>query len=50
MLQAVADEINQDQWQNVVIAYEPVWAIGTGKTPTPKQVDDIHADIRFHLT
>lgn len=31
---------------NVVIAYEPVWAIGTGKTPTPKEVEDVHAAVR----
>lgn len=49
MLQAIADEITEDQWQNIVIAYEPVWAIGTGKTPTPDQVSDIHKDIRFWL-
>lgn len=31
---------------NTVIAYEPVWAIGTGKTPTAKDVEDVHAAIR----
>ncbi len=32
--------------QNGVIAYEPVWAIGTGKTATPQQAQDVHAFIR----
>jgi len=32
--------------KNVVIAYEPVWAIGTGKTATPQQAQDVHAFIR----
>lgn len=32
--------------QNTVIAYEPVWAIGTGKTPTTADVEDVHAAIR----
>ena len=32
-----------------VIAYEPVWAIGTGKTATPEQAQAIHAGIRAHL-
>ena len=31
---------------NIVIAYEPVWAIGTGKTATPDQANDVHAFIR----
>ncbi len=34
---------------NTVIAYEPVWAIGTGKTPTPDEVEDMHAFIRSVL-
>ncbi len=32
--------------KNVVIAYEPVWAIGTGKTATAAQAEEIHACIR----
>jgi triosephosphate isomerase len=32
--------------QNTVIAYEPVWAIGTGRTPTTAEVEDVHAAIR----
>lgn len=32
--------------ENTVIAYEPVWAIGTGKTPTPADVQEVHAEIR----
>ncbi len=31
---------------NVVIAYEPVWAIGTGRTPTAAEVEEVHAAIR----
>jgi triosephosphate isomerase (TIM) len=33
-----------------VVAYEPVWAIGTGLTPTPADVAEVHAFIRRHLT
>ena len=35
---------------NLVVAYEPVWAIGTGLTPTPKDVEQVHAFIRGVLT
>ncbi len=31
---------------DIVVAYEPVWAIGTGKTPTPEMVKDVHALLR----
>ena len=50
---AVADEIDDKEhssWgSQVVIAYEPIWAIGTGKVATPDQVQDIHAAIRKWL-
>ncbi|HXH31433.1 MAG TPA: triose-phosphate isomerase [Bacteriovoracaceae bacterium] len=34
---------------NLIIAYEPVWAIGTGKTATPGEAQEVHAFIRSHL-
>jgi triosephosphate isomerase len=36
-------------WSRVVIAYEPVWAIGTGVTATKEQAQEVHAEIRKHL-
>lgn len=48
-LQAVADHIAESHWGNVVIAYEPVWAIGTGKVATPEQAQETHAEIREWL-
>mmetsp|Transcript_58980 Transcript_58980/g.128039 ORF Transcript_58980/g.128039 Transcript_58980/m.128039 type:complete len:156 (+) Transcript_58980:190-657(+) len=36
-------------WSQVTIAYEPVWAIGTGKVATPEQAQDTHKFIRQHL-
>ncbi len=35
-----------DSFNNIIIAYEPVWAIGTGKTATPEQAEEMHAFIR----
>jgi len=37
-------------WSNVVVAYEPVWAIGTGKTATPAQAQEVHASLRKWFT
>lgn len=45
-LKAIADELEESQWGHVVIAYEPVWAIGTGKVATPEQAEDTHLEIR----
>ena len=39
-----------DSLQNIVIAYEPVWAIGTGRTATPDQVSDTHGQVRQILS
>lgn len=48
--QAIVDNVNgKEQWANVVIAYEPVWAIGTGKTATPEQAQDVHDKLRKWL-
>jgi triosephosphate isomerase len=41
--------LNAEAVQKVVIAYEPVWAIGTGKTATSQQAQDMHAVIRKHI-
>jgi len=38
-----------DDWSKIVIAYEPVWAIGTGKTATPEIAQETHAEIRAWL-
>jgi triosephosphate isomerase (TIM) len=50
-LQAIADKLGSSpaQWAKVVIAYEPVWAIGTGKVATPQQAQEVHAAIRAWL-
>ncbi|MFB3147958.1 MAG: triose-phosphate isomerase [Thermodesulfobacteriota bacterium] len=39
-------DLELDDPQRFVIAYEPVWAIGTGKNATPKEAEDVHATIR----
>lgn len=36
-------------WRNIVIAYEPVWAIGTGKTASPEQAQEVHFELRNWL-
>jgi len=41
--------LKKEQWQNIVIAYEPVWAIGTGLTATPEQAQEMHAFIRREI-
>jgi len=48
-LDAVSQLVGVQGWEKAIIAYEPVWAIGTGKTATPEQARKIHAFIRSHL-
>jgi triosephosphate isomerase len=43
-LAAVAHKVKD--WSKIVVAYEPIWAIGTGKVATTQQAQDVHADIR----
>jgi len=38
--------LNSADWKNIILAYEPVWAIGTGETATPEQALEMHAFIR----
>ena len=48
-LRAVIDALGADLAQ-IVLAYEPVWAIGTGRTATPAQAQEVHAVLRAALT
>ena len=41
--------LSAEQFANIVIAYEPIWAIGTGKTATSDQAEEVHAFIRSFL-
>eukprot|EP00475_Leptophrys_vorax_P020672 TRINITY_DN2834_c0_g1_i1.p1 TRINITY_DN2834_c0_g1~~TRINITY_DN2834_c0_g1_i1.p1 ORF type:complete len:257 (-),score=80.34 TRINITY_DN2834_c0_g1_i1:112-882(-) len=45
-LAAIADKVSADDWGKIVVAYEPVWAIGTGLTATPAQAQEVHLAIR----
>ncbi|MBS9405187.1 triose-phosphate isomerase [Halomonas sp. TRM85114] len=48
-LEAVLDGLEADQRQRLVVAYEPVWAIGTGRTASPEQAQAVHEVIRARL-
>ena len=39
-------KVEKNKWSNIVLAYEPVWAIGTGETASPKQAQEIHEFVR----
>ena len=43
-------QLSPEEFANVILAYEPVWAIGTGKTATAEQAQDMHAHIRKVIT
>ncbi len=40
------DGVTEAQITSIVVAYEPVWAIGTGKVASPEQAEEVHADLR----
>jgi len=48
-LDSIIDELGVEVFAKAVIAYEPVWAIGTGLTASPQQAQDVHAAIRAQL-
>ncbi|MGQ8820999.1 triose-phosphate isomerase [Bibersteinia trehalosi] len=48
-IDAVINSLGVEAFNGAVIAYEPVWAIGTGKSATPAQAQAVHAFIRGHI-
>ena len=42
--------LDKEAWSHIVLAYEPVWAIGTGETASPEQAQEMHAFIRETIT
>jgi triosephosphate isomerase len=48
-LNAVLSKVGISQFSSMVLAYEPIWAIGTGKTASPAQAQEVHAFIREFL-
>jgi len=48
-LDAVLNAAGIEAFANMVVAYEPVWAIGTGKTATPEQAQEVHSLIRARI-
>jgi triosephosphate isomerase len=48
-LDAVLQELSTEEFAAGIVAYEPIWAIGTGETATPEAAGNVHADIRALL-
>jgi triosephosphate isomerase (TIM) len=48
-LRAVFDALEEEEARRVLIAYEPVWAIGTGRTASPADAREMHAEVRSYL-
>ena len=39
-------KLDSESWSNIILAYEPVWAIGTGETASPEQAQEMHEFVR----
>lgn len=48
-LEAIIHEVNDSEINDIMFAYEPVWAIGTGRNATPEQAQEVHGWIRQYL-
>lgn len=48
-LNAVINQVGIASFDRIIVAYEPIWAIGTGKTASPEQAQEVHGFIRQHL-
>jgi triosephosphate isomerase len=49
-LEPLLDKLSPTDWERLVLAYEPVWAIGTGRTATPDDAAQVHELIRFTVS
>ncbi|KAG8345299.1 putative Triosephosphate isomerase [Trypanosoma vivax] len=47
---AIANKLKKEDWSRIVIAYEPVWAIGTGRVATPQQAQEAHQLLRHWIS
>jgi triosephosphate isomerase len=45
-LRAVTDRVGKAGFEKAMVAYEPVWAIGTGESATPEQAEEVHSSLR----
>lgn len=48
-LKPICETLTEAEWAQIVIAYEPVWAIGTGKSATKEDAQKIHSEIRGYI-
>ena len=48
-LDVITNDLKINQWNQIILAYEPVWAIGTGLNATPEQAQEIHKHVRKEI-
>lgn len=48
-IKTVLDQVSIEKFSKIIIAYEPIWAIGTGETASPEQAEEVHSAIRSYL-